>query len=159
MGPTGSGKTTVGQVLAAKLGWTFADGDDFHPGANVEKMRRGVPLDDEDRAPWLTAIREAMEGWQAAHKNVVVACSALKRAYRERLQAGPAVTFVYLRGSETLLRERLRGRQGHFADERLLASQLTALEEPATGDAVTVDVAGTPEAIASEIIARVLTRI
>jgi gluconokinase len=149
MGPAGSGKTTVGELLAAQLGWEFADGDSFHSAANIEKMRRGVPLDDSDRIPWLNSIREAMEGWNAQRHNMVLACSALKREYRRRLQTNSNVKLVYLRGSYELLRERLHGRKGHYAGEQLLASQFADLEEPT--DAVTIDVAHTPEEIVVEI--------
>jgi gluconokinase len=149
MGPAGSGKTTVGELLAGQLGWEFADGDSFHSAANIEKMRRGVPLDDNDRIPWLNSIREAMEKWDAQGRNVVLACSALKREYRRRLQINPNVKLVYLKGSYELLRERLHARKGHYAGEQLLASQFADLEEPS--DAVTVDAARTPEEIVAEI--------
>jgi gluconokinase len=149
MGPAGSGKTTVGELLAAQLGWEFADGDSFHSATNIEKMRRGVPLDDRDRIPWLNSIREAMESWDAQGRNVVLACSALKREYRRRLQINSNVKLVYLKGSYELLRERLHARKGHYAGEQLLASQFADLEEPS--DAVTVDAARTPEEIVAEI--------
>src|SRR5258706_14077652 len=97
MGVSGSGETTVGQLLGSELGWEFADGDDYHPAANVEKMRNGIPLTDADRAPWLETLRALIAGWIAAGKNVVLACSALKRVYRESLQIGPEVGVVYLR--------------------------------------------------------------
>src|SRR5688572_8105190 len=128
MGPMGVGKTTVGRLFAERYGWEFADGDDYHPAANVEKMRSGVPLDDADRRPWLSAIREGMEGWRARKRNVILACSALKRIYREQLLAGPDVRYVYLQGTPELVRERLRQRSGHFASVDLLASQFAILE-------------------------------
>jgi gluconokinase len=149
MGPAGSGKTRVGKVLAAELSWNFFDGDDFHPAANIEKMSRGVALTDADRIPWLNSIREAMLRWQAEGRNAVLACSALKRSYRELLGINADVKFVYLKGTYELLRERLRSRKGHYAGEQLLASQLADLEEPE--DAITVDVAGSPEQIVAEI--------
>jgi gluconokinase len=149
MGPAGSGKTTVGELLASQLRWEFADGDSFHSAANIEKMRRGIPLDDSDRIPWLDSIREAMEKWEAQRHNVVLACSALKRDYRLRLQINSNVKLVYLKGTYELLRERLHQRKGHYAGEQLLASQFADLEEPT--DAVTVDVAHTPEEIVAEI--------
>jgi gluconokinase len=149
MGPAGSGKTTVGKLLAAELSWDFFDGDDFHPPANIEKMSRGVPLTDADRIPWLNSIREAMLRWQADGRNVVLACSALKRSYRELLRINADVKFVYLKGTYELLRERLRSRKAHYAGEQLLASQLADLEEPT--DAITVDAAGPPEEIVAEI--------
>jgi gluconokinase len=149
MGPAGSGKTTVGKLLAAQLSWDFADGDGFHPAANIEKMSRGVPLTDSGRIPWLNSIREAMKQWQAQGRNVVLACSALKRSYRELLGINSDVKLVYLKGTRELLRERLRSRKGHYAGEQLLASQLADLEEPT--DAITVDAAGSPEEIVAEI--------
>jgi len=152
MGVSGSGKTAVGTLLASQLGWEFADGDDYHPAANVEKMRNGIPLTDADRAPWLETLRALIAGWIAAGENAVLACSALKRTYRENLQIGPEVQAVYLRGTPQLLRQRLRTRIGHFMTERMLESQLAALEEPE--DAVVVDVDRAPARIVAEILAR-----
>src|SRR3984893_8062028 len=152
MGVSGSGKTTVGQLLASELGWEFADADDYHPAANVEKMRNGITLTDADRVPVLETSRAGIAGWIAAKKNAVLACSALKRAYRERLRIGPEVRGVYLRGTPELLRERLRARVGHFMTERMLESQLAALEEPE--DAAVVDVDRAAARIVAEILAR-----
>lgn len=152
MGVVGAGKTTVGKLLARQLGWEFVDADSFHSAANIEKIRQGIPLDDADRAPWLEAIRDAMVKWIGEDGDVVLACSALKRSYRERLRVGPEVKLVYLKGSYKLIDERLRLRQGHFAGEKLLASQFAALEEPE--DAVAVDVGGSPEEIVAEIKVR-----
>ncbi|PYT47764.1 MAG: gluconate kinase [Acidobacteria bacterium] len=149
MGPAGSGKTTVGELLAGQLGWEFADADNFHSPANIEKMAHGVPLDDNDRIPWLNSIREAMEQWNAQRRSVVLACSALKKIYRERLQINSGVKLAYLKGTYDLLRERLHSRRGHYATEQLLASQFADLEEPE--DAITVDVAHSPEEIVAEI--------
>ena len=149
MGPAGSGKTTIGELLASRLGWSFVDGDTFHSPANIEKMSRGVPLDDSDRIPWLNSIREAMLRWDALRQNIVLTCSALKRSYRDLLQINSNVKLVYLKGTYDLLRERLRSRKGHYATEQLLASQFADLEEPA--DAITIDVARSPEEIVSEI--------
>lgn len=152
MGPAGSGKTTVGELLAAQLSWEFADGDDFHPPANVAKMSQGIPLTDEDRLPWLQAIRDAMSQWQAQGKSVVVACSALKRTYREFLGIGPNekdIKLVYLKGTYNLLLHRLHSRKGHYMKEQMLVSQLADLEEPE--DALTIDVSKSPEQIVSEI--------
>lgn len=155
MGVVGSGKTTVGTLLAQKLGWAFADADDFHSAVNIEKIRNGIALDDADRAPWLVALHEAIAGWNAAAKNAVLACSALKRSYREELSAGEVV-FVYLRGSRELILERLRSRHGHFATESILNTQFADLEEPE--DAITVEVDTTPEKIVAAIIRRLPAR-
>ena len=152
MGPMGAGKTTVGRLLAAQLGWEFVDGDTFHPPENIQKMRRGIPLEDADRAPWLEAIREAIFKWLSGDRNVVLACSALKRAYRERLMLGPEVSLVYLKGTYQQLLERLRDRKEHFAGEEILAGQFADLEEPL--DAITVEVNRTPEEIVAGIRAR-----
>jgi gluconokinase len=149
MGPAGSGKTTVGKLLAAQLKWEFADADNFHSPANIEKMSHGFPLHDEDRIPWLHSIREAMLQWDAESKNVVLACSALKRSYRKLLQVNSNVELVYLKGSYDLLRERLRSRTGHYAGEQILAGQFADLEEPA--DAIVIDAAQSPEQIVAEI--------
>jgi len=149
MGVTGAGKTTVGRLLADQSGWEFADADDFHPPANVEKMRQGIPLNDDDRWPWLEYLRQAITDWIAAQRNVVLACSALKRSYRKELQVGPEVRFVYLKGSTNLIADRLRSRHGHFADEQILAGQFADLEEPET--AVIVEIASKPEQIVAQI--------
>lgn len=152
MGPAGSGKTTVGKLLAAQLSWEFADGDDFHPPANIAKMSRGIPLTDEDRIPWLQSIRDTMRQWQAQGQNVVLACSALKRSYRDVLcvhSNAKDLKLFYLKGTYDLLLERLHSRKGHYMKERMLASQLADLEEPE--DALAIDVSKSPEEIASEI--------
>lgn len=149
MGPAGAGKSTAGKLLAAQLRWDFADADNFHSPANIEKMAHGIPLGDADRIPWLNSIREAMLQWDSNGRNAVLACSALKRSYRERLQINSNVNLVYLKGSFELLRERLHSRKGHYATEQLLASQVADLEEPT--DAITIDAALTPEEIVAEI--------
>ncbi|HKH99070.1 MAG TPA: gluconokinase [Candidatus Sulfotelmatobacter sp.] len=149
MGVVGAGKTTVGSLLAQQLGWEFADADDFHPQGNVEKIRRGIPLTDEDRQPWLERLRAEITTWIAHSRNVVLACSALKRSYRQQLEAGPEVRFVYLQGSADLIAERLRSRQGHFAGEQILASQFAELEETET--ALTVGITSSPPEIAATI--------
>jgi gluconokinase len=110
MGVVGAGKTTVGKLLASHLGWEFADADDFHPQSNVEKIRQGFALTDEDREPWLDRLREAIVRWIAEGKSVVLACSALKRAYREKLVPGPQVRLVYLKGGAALIADRLLSR-------------------------------------------------
>jgi len=149
MGTTGAGKTTIGTMLATQLNWQFADADTFHPPANIEKMSHGIPLTDADRAPWLEAMRKAILEWIAAGKNVVLACSALKRAYRDELRPSPEVKIIYLKGDYALFAERIRHRHGHFAGEQILAGQFADLEEPT--DAVAIDAAQSPEQIAAEI--------
>jgi gluconokinase len=149
MGVTGAGKTTVGSLLAAELGWEFADGDDFHPAANVERMRRGVPLSEDERRPWLGRLQEEISRRDAEGRNLVLACSALKKRYRTMLAVSEAVTFVYLIGETGQIAERLRTRRGHFADEKILAAQFADLEEPET--AVVADIAATPREVVSEI--------
>lgn len=151
MGVSGSGKSTVGKLLAEQLGWSFVEGDDFHPAANVEKMRGGTPLTDEDRRPWLAALRERITTAVERNENVVLACSALKHAYQDYLERGEQgqVHYVYLHGSEELLRQRLAARTGHFMNPNLLHSQFEALEPP--DHAVRVEVTEPPEVIASQI--------
>jgi gluconokinase len=149
MGVSGAGKTTVGQLLASQLGWDYADADDFHSAANVEKMRNGIPLTDAERAPWLATLRDLIAKRIEARKNAVLACSALKGAYRESLCIDAEVQFVYLKGTPELLRQRLHGRVGHFMTERMLDSQLATLEEPE--NAVAVDIDRSPVEIVGEI--------
>lgn len=154
MGPAGSGKTTVGKLLAARLSWEFVDGDDFHPPANIDKMSHGAPLTDEDRIPWLKSIHEQMLQWRAQGRSVVLACSALKRSYRELLGVSPDakdIKLVYLKGTSELLLERMHSRQGHYMKEQMLASQLADLEEPTDVEALTIEVSKSPEEIVSEI--------
>jgi gluconokinase len=152
MGTTGSGKSTIGQMLAKRLGWLFLDADDFHSAANKEKMHRGIPLTDADRAPWLTAIHDELQRQDQQGCSVALACSALKEEYRQALHAQLQMQTVYLKGSEAVLRQHIESRHGHFAGESLLPSQLATLEEPA--DALIEDVSKTPEQIVEEICAR-----
>lgn len=149
MGPTGSGKTTIGTLLASRAGFEFADADEFHSAANKAKMHAGTPLTDADRLPWLETIHQQIQKWLAEKRNVVLACSALKQSYRDLLWHGPEVQFVYLKGSYELIAQRLRARKGHFADEHILAGQFADLEEPA--DALTVDISASPVKIVDEI--------
>ena len=153
MGVSGVGKTEIGTRLAEALGGAFAEGDSYHPPANVEKMRNGVPLDDTDRAPWLQILSREIGTWLDTGQTVVLACSALKQTYRDTLQGGRAgVQFVYLKGEPTLIRERLGQRKGHYMPPSLLDSQFAALEEP-TG-VIAAEVDGTPEEIVSGILAK-----
>ena len=149
MGVVGAGKTTVGKLLARQMGWEFADADDFHPSANIEKIRNGIPLTDADREPWLDRLRAKIVHWISGRRSAVLACSALKKAYRAKLDAGGDVRFVYLKGSSDLIASRLRDRRGHFANDSILGSQLADLEEPE--GAITVAISATPEDIVSEI--------
>ncbi|HKI06567.1 MAG TPA: gluconokinase [Thermoanaerobaculia bacterium] len=150
MGVSGSGKTTIGRKLAGELGWLFYEGDDFHSAASVEKMSRGIALTDDDRRPWLAALRALIEGCLEKGENAVLACSALKESYRRILRGDDAgVVFVYLAAPARLIAERLEHRAGHFAQRNLLPSQLATLEEPE--DAITVDASGTPAEIVAAI--------
>lgn len=150
IGVSGSGKTLIGQKLAASLKWEFQDADDFHPASNIEKMSRGIPLNDQDRAPWLEALQQAIACWLAEGKNVVLACSALKSSYRRQLcQDYKQVQLVYLRGSFKLLKQRLTERQNHFMKEEMLNSQLQDLEAPTAG--IHIDIAQDPAAIVDQI--------
>jgi gluconokinase len=151
MGVSGCGKTTIGRAVAAVLGWSFIEGDDLHPEANVKKMAHGIPLDDADREPWLQAIRDTIDSFVRRRESVVISCSALKQGYRDFLAAGRGeVVFVYLKGSFELMRERLLRRKGHYMPVDLLVSQFDALEEPA--DAIVVDVNQEPETIVRHIV-------
>jgi gluconokinase len=153
MGPTGSGKTTIGSLLAARLGWAFVDADEFHSAANKDKMHRGIPLTDADRLPWLQSIHDQIERWLAEKRSVVLACSALKQSYRNLLWSGSSdIRLIYLKGSYDLIYQRLLARKGHFANEHILAGQFADLEEPA--DAITVDIGPSPEEIVDELCAR-----
>jgi gluconokinase len=154
MGVSGSGKTTVAQELVGRLGWPFAEGDEFHPAANVEKMRHGIPLDDDDRWPWLDALAAWIGTQEAAGRNAVVTCSALKRSYRERLRHDrPSVWFAHVTTPPDVLERRLRERRGHYMPASLLGSQLATLEplepdEPGS----TVIGHGSPAEVAGELL-------
>ena len=152
MGVAGSGKSTIGPMLATALDCAFLEGDALHPGANIEKMSRGEPLTDADRAPWLAAIRARLLDAFQRGESMVVACSALKRAYRLEIGRGLPVVWVHLRGPEKLIRERLERRAGHFMKAGLLSSQMDALEMPA--DAIVADITLPPRAVVEHIVAR-----
>jgi gluconokinase len=156
-GVSGAGKTTVGRMLAERLGWAFLDADDLHPKANVEKMRNGVPLDDADRWPWLDAVGQWIDARHAEDRAAVIACSALKRAYRERLrEERPWLGVVFLAGSEALIGERLAQRRDHYWPAALLPTQFAALEPPASDeDAIVVDIGPLPDALVETIARRI----
>jgi gluconokinase/shikimate kinase len=152
MGVSGGGKSTVAGLLAGRLGWDLAEGDDMHPAANIAKMAAGHPLDDADRWPWLARVAEWIRGRTAADRPGIVTCSALKRSYRDVLR-GPSVVFVYLAGSRELIARRLAARQGHFMPAALLDSQFAALEPPGPDEqAVTLDITGSPSTEAEQIL-------
>jgi gluconokinase len=154
-GVSGAGKTTVGNMLAEQLGRRFLEADDFHPAANIEKMRSGRPLTDEDRWPWLDGLRKQIEQLLSAGENAVLACSALKRAYRDRLRVSDEVTFVFLRGDYALVEKQLRSRHGHFMNAALLQSQFDDLEEPQPDENVlTIELGRTPKEIVERIEAK-----
>lgn len=150
MGVAGAGKSTVGQLVARQLGCRFLDGDLLHSPANIEKMTHGIPLNDADRAPWLMAIHSRIAESFERGECLVVACSALKQKYRDTLEAGVAVTWVYLKGSEELIQERLRQRQHHFMKTGMLASQFADLEEPA--NAIVIGIGAEPTLAVTQIV-------
>ena len=154
MGVSGSGKSTLAEELVHRLGWRMQEGDALHPPANVAKMARGEALTDEDRAPWLDAIGRVIDGWRAAGRAGIVTCSALKRAYRDRLRAGrPELVFVYLHGEKQLIHDRLAHRRGHFMPAALLDSQIATLEAPAADEhAISLAVDRPPAALATELL-------
>jgi carbohydrate kinase (thermoresistant glucokinase family) len=154
MGVSGCGKSTIAAQLAEMLGWPMEEGDRLHPAANIEKMRRGLPLNDEDRQPWLRAIAATIDGWRRIGSAGIITCSALKRIYRDQLTRGrPEVWFIFLQGDKDLIRARLAGRSGHFMPPDLLDSQFADLEKPASDERViTVDIARDPVSIAKSVI-------
>ena len=145
MGVTGSGKTAVGQNLAASLGWRYFDADEFHSAANIEKMKSGVPLNDADRKPWLESLQRVIRDSLKKAEPAVLACSALKKSYRDMLLIDERVQFVYLKGDYDLIKERLRARNDHYMNPSLLDSQFETLEEP--NDALQIDIGSSPDAI------------
>lgn len=154
MGVSGCGKTTIGQALATRLDWEFLEGDALHPPANVAKMAAGTPLDDADREPWLRTIATGIDAWRARGTHGVVACSALKHAYRDILiGARPDVRLAYLQGSRDVITARLAARQGHFMPAALLDSQFRTLEEPAPAErAIRIPVDAAPDTIVARIM-------
>lgn len=158
MGVSGSGKTTVARGVADRLGWVFAEGDEFHPAANVEKMRAGEPLTDDDRRPWLRSLADWIAAREAAEQNAVLTCSALKRAYRDLLSSGhPSVQFLHITAPPAELRRRLAARRGHYMPASLLDSQLATLE-PLQPDepGLTVPGEGDPDGIIDAVAERLL---
>lgn len=155
MGVSGCGKTTVAEILAQRLHWAFEEGDALHPQANVDKMAAGHALDDADRAPWLAKVADWVDARLDAGDSGVITCSALKRSYRAQInRRGAGVEFVYLHGAYALVASRLSSRHGHFMPTSLLDSQFATLEEPAADEpAIRVEIGGTPDAIASDIVA------
>src|SRR5687767_9940460 len=151
MGVSGSGKTTIGKALASKLGWDFYDADDFHPPENITKMEQGIPLNDSDRAPWLASLHDLIESYLARNRPAVLACSALKERYRQKLLEGNhGVQLIYLKGSYELLWSRMSARTDHYMKPEMLQSQFEALEEPA--HAIVIDVSHSVEEIVQEIL-------
>ena len=153
MGVAGSGKTTIGKMLAAELRWVYLEADDFHSAANREKMHRGEHLTEADRLPWLRTMHAALQVQDAEGKNVVLACSALSEEYRQVLTEGLNVELLYLRGSKELIADRLRQRTGHFAGVAILDDQFAVLEEPK--NAMVADIAEAPESIVHKILAKI----
>jgi gluconokinase len=161
MGVAGSGKTTVANVLASRLGWHMQEGDALHPQSNIDKMRAGHPLTDADRADWLERVADWVDERLTAGQNGVITCSALKRSYRELInRRGSGVVFVFLAGAKSTIADRLASRKGHFMPANLLDSQFADLEEPGPDEpAIRVDITGSPDAIAQRIVAELgLTR-
>lgn len=147
MGVSGSGKSTIGQLLSQKLGWPFYDGDDFHPPENVAKMRQGIPLTDEDRRSWLSTLRSLIE----QHQNAIIACSSLKESYREFLQGDRSdLVWIYLKGSYEEILERMQHRTNHFMKPQMLRSQFATLEEPK--NALVIDISVSPDQIIDQIV-------
>src|SRR5262245_61187266 len=151
IGVSGSGKTTIGRLLSKELAWPFFDGDDYHPEANIRKMRAGIPLGDDDREIWLSSLQRLIQQKSDSGQNTILACSALKQKYRDRLQQGyeDKIVFVYLKGSYELIQQRMLARRSHFMNPSLLSSQFEALEEPK--GVLTIDAAQAPSLIVEMI--------
>ena len=160
MGVSGSGKTTIAQGVAGREGWRLVEGDSFHPPANVAKMKSGIPLNDEDRWPWLQAIAREIDAIRARGESAVVASSALRRAYRDILIGDrPDVVLVYLKGSKDLIARRMRARKGHFMPPTLLDSQFATLEEPGAAEhPIVVSIEPSPDAIVDDVMRQLKDR-
>lgn len=156
MGVAGSGKTTIGTMLAEALHCDFLEGDTLHPAANIEKMSRGIPLTDSDRAPWLAAIRAHILAAMERAECLVVACSALKQQYRDFLSRGIPIVWVYLKGSEELIATRIQHRRQHYMKAAMLPSQFADLEEPT--DALVADISSSPEVILQKLLPQLRSR-
>lgn len=158
MGVSGSGKTTTGRALAERLAIPFYDGDDFHPAENIAKMSQGIPLDDRDRQPWLDRLQHLITTHLQKGEAAVIACSALKRSYRQHLSQGdPRVQFIYLQGDFDLIWQRMVNRQTHYMQANMLKSQFRALEEPSGGEAIFIAIDEDPEGIVGTIIEQITT--
>jgi len=153
MGVSGSGKSTLAVKLSEELGWKFYEGDSYHPKENVDKMSRGIPLNDDDRKPWLLELRKIIDDHIAKNENAILTCSALKKSYRELLKAGDSVKFIYLKGDFNTIHKRMERRDGHYMKAGMLQSQFDALEEPA--DAVTLDTRISADMLTQMIIAKI----
>jgi gluconokinase len=154
MGVSGSGKSTVGKAVSKKFGWRFYEGDEYHPVENVEKMKNGFPLNDDDRLPWLISLRNIIEQAIEKKENIVISCSALKEAYRKILKVNDEVRFIYLKGSYDLIRKRMEARENHFFKPDMLKSQFDTMEEP--DDAVVIDISGSTQKIIDDAIAKIM---
>lgn len=153
MGVAGCGKTSVGRMLSEKLGWKYYEGDDYHPKENVEKMSNGIPLNDDDRKPWLLKLRSIIEDALSQGINIIITCSALKESYREILKVNKEVKFIYLKGSYELIEARMKLRKNHFMKPGMLKSQFEALQEPA--DAITIEIDQSLEDIQKNILSEI----